>query len=189
MTQVQISSSLKRILLITLVLIFISTATVVIIGESIKNLGREIEQLNIYLEDAEEIQPNFERSLEVYTKETKQIIDFLSELRPDTEEEIVDAISQIENVGKGLSLNIDLKHLESKSMEDETTERGALSYSISFYGTMADLQNFVRELEKLMLFIKIEEINFEDTKFLDGGELKESKNINMKIVLYIKSSL
>lgn len=186
MIQAQISNGLKRILLTTLVLIFISTTTVIVIGESIKNLDREIEQLNIFLENAEEIQPNFETSLEVYTKETKQIISFLYELRPETEEEIVDAISKIEDAGKKLSLNIDLKHMEIKSMEDETTEKGALRYSISFYGTMTDLQNFIRELEKLMLFIKIEEINFKDTKFLDGDELKEKENINMKIVLYIK---
>ena len=187
MTQVQISNGLNRILLITLVLIFISTATVVIIGESIKSLGREIEQLNIFLEDAEEIQPNFERSLEVYTKETKQIIGFLSELRPDTEEEIVDAISKIENAGKVLSLNIDLKHLESSSTENEETGGEVLCYSISFYGTMTDLQNFVRELEKLMLFIKIEEINFKDTRFLDESELKGDENRNMKSVRYIKA--
>jgi len=167
--------------MITLSLIIVSTTVVVAIGESTKGMYRDIKQLNLFLENSEEIQPDFERSLEVYTEETKQTKDFLSKLRPNTEEELVVAISSIEEVGKKLFLNISLK-----SIKTETEEEDSIGYQVSFYGTKTDLQNFLKELEKLLLYIRVEEINFKEVKFLDDKELVEEENTHIKIKLYTK---
>jgi hypothetical protein len=180
MTQVQMPSSLRRILMITLSLMIVSTAVVVAIGESTQSMYSDISQLNLFLENSEEIQPDFERSLEIYTEETKQTKDFLSKLRPYTEEELVVAISSIEAVGRKLFLNISLRSIEAESEENDS-----IGYQISFYGTKTDLQNFLKELEKLLLYIRVEEINFKEVKFLNDQELIE-ENTHIKIKLYTK---
>ncbi len=181
MTQVRMPSSLSRILMITLSLIIVSTAVVVAIGESTKRMFKDISQLTLFLENSEEIQPNFERSLEVYTEETKQTKDFLSNLRPETEEELVAAISSIEGIGRKLFLNISLK-----SIETDVEEEDSIGYQVSFYGTKTDLQNFLKELEKLLLYIRVEEINFKEVKFLETAEIGEEENTNLRIKLYTK---
>ncbi|MFH1533748.1 MAG: hypothetical protein ABID64_02350 [Nitrospirota bacterium] len=181
MTRVEIPNSLKRILIITLSLIFISTIVVVVIGESTKKIHHEIKKMNLFLEDSEEIQPNFERSLELYTEETKLIIEFLSKLRPSSKEELVEAISSVEKVAKELFLNLDLK-----SVEIEGVQTDSIDYQLSLYGTMTDLQNFLKKLEQLMLYMKIEEISFKDIKFLDDRQTDEGENINLRIKLYTK---
>lgn len=184
MAQVQLPNSLKRILIITLSLIFISVAVVIIIGESLKNINKEIKQLENFVNKTEEIQPNFEKSLEMYTVQTKHIIEFLSELRPSNEEDIVKALSEIENIGQKLSLNIELSSL-GKGLNENNADK-TLNYDISFYGSLNDLQNFLKEMENLMYFIRIKKLEFRDTKYMDADEIEREKNIKFNIILYTK---
>lgn len=187
MAQTEIPNSLKRILAVTLVFMFVSAVVVVVMGESIKQIYKETYMLDEFLEESEDIQPNFEKSLEVYTGEATEITNFLSDLRPDTEEELVDAISSIEDAARKSGLNISLKSTEStESIDGEESEGSSIDYNVSFYGSMTDMQNFLTELESLSLYIKIEEIDFKDTKFLNEKDLEKAKNINLKIKLYTK---
>lgn len=181
MAKPTVPKSLQRILLISLALIFISTVVIVAIGQSIKNMYAEIDYLKSFMENSEQIQPDFERSLEVYTEETTHIIQFLQDLRPSTEEDLVKAISSIEEAAKSLSLDINLK-----SIDQEIEATDSIDYQLSYYGTMIDNQNFLRELEKLSLYIKIEELSFKDVKFLDATDLDAEENIKMRIKLYTK---
>lgn len=185
MAQIEIPNSLKRILAITLVLIFISTVVVVVMGESIKRIYKETNMLHTFLEDSENLQPNFEKSLEVYTGEATEIIKFLSNLRPNTEEKLVDAISSIEDAARKSGLNISLKSTESATDKEES-EGSSIDYDVSFYGSMADMQNFLTELENLSLYIKIEKIDFKETKFLNEKDFEKGKNINLNIKLHTK---
>ncbi len=184
MAQVQLPNSLQRILIITLSLIFISIVVVIIIGESLKNINKEIKQLENFVSKAEEIQPNFEKSLEMYTGQTKHIIEFLSELRPSNEEDVVKALSEIENIGQKLSLNIELSSL-GQGLNKASTDK-TLSYDISFYGSSTDLQSFLKEMESLMYFIRIKKLEFRDTKYMDEDEIEREKNIKFNIILYTK---
>lgn len=184
MAQVQLPNNMKRILVITLLLVFISAVVVGIIGGSIKSINKEIKHLNNFIFQAKEIQPNFEQSLEMYTGQTKDIIEFLSELRPSSEEEVVKALSEIENIGQNLSLNVSLNSV-GKDLSQKDSEK-TLSYDIAFYGGITDLQNFLKELESLMYFIKVEQIEFNNTKYMDEKDLEREKNIKIKIILYTK---
>lgn len=184
MAQIEIPNSLQRILAITLVLVFMSTAVVVVMGESMKRIYKETNMLHEFLEGSEDLQPNFEKSLEVYTGEATEIINFLSNLRPNTEEKLVDAISSIEDAARKSGLSISLKSTESTDKEE--SEGSSIYYNVSFYGSMTDMQNFLTKLENLPLYIKIEEIDFKETKFLNEKDLKKAKNINFKIKLYTK---
>lgn len=184
MAQVQLPNSMRRIFVMTLLLIFISAVVVGLIGGSVQGINKDIKRLNNFIFQAKEIQPNFEQSLEMYTGQTKQIIEFLSELRPSSEKEIVKALSEIEDIGQKLSLNISLNSI-GKDLSQEDPEK-TLSYDIAFYGGLTDLQNFLKELESLMYFIKVEQIEFNNTKYMDEKVLEREKNIKLKIILYTK---
>lgn len=187
MDQSKKTSVYKKIISTCLALIFLSTAAVIVIGFSIKSINTEKSQLQMFLTNQDDVKINFEKSLEIYTGETKEAVFILLELRPETEGELVRVISEIEKIGQDLRINIDLKSMESMFQKSEDTmEIDYIEYSVSFYGTMNDLQNLLRELEQLLNYTQVEDIEFEETKFLDPEQLDENPNIKIRLKLYIK---
>ena len=183
MAQIQQPSILKRILSISLVFIIISTFIIFLLGKSASGINQDIKGISKFLSLGEEIKPNFEQSLMMYTENTQYIIDYLLELRPDSEEEYITFISEIENIAQKLSLNIDMQSIENFNSDE--AESNILDYSINFYGGADDMINFLGELEDLNYFIKVRDIDYKNIEFLDEASLKK-ENINMKIKLYTK---
>lgn len=181
MTQVQIPNSLKRILVVTLALTFISCFVAIFTGEMTRDVHKDIKDLNEFLADAAQSQPNFEKSLEMYTDKTKDIIAFLLKLRPQNEEEYVTAISMIENIGQKLSLNMDMQSVENPGKTEKT-----LDYMLSFYGSAEDIKNLLKAMEDLPYFIKVKNVEYKNPKFTDEKELERSANVNILVSLYIK---
>lgn len=182
-----IPNALKRILMICAVLMFISAFVVVVFGKTVSDLNRQIKDLSEFLVEAEEAQPNFEKSLTIYTESTKEIISYVSLLRPDEEVDYITFISEVEDIGRALSLNLDLESIDPNEEDGETDMTGSntLDYEVSFYGSMTNLIDFLRELESLNYFIKVDEIGYRslDSLIEDDNALP---NINLKIKLYVK---
>jgi Tfp pilus assembly protein PilO len=185
MGQVQMESSLKSVLMVSVVLSVISTFAFIVFGLSSLQTNQKILELNLFLDAAKESQPNFEKSLEMYTDTTKGIIDHLVALRPKTEEELLKVITQIEETGSSLGLNIDLRSTSLMNTVISKEEEKSLDYNISFYGTSQNLKNFLTELESLPYFIKIDSIEYKDPQDLTVEELERKPNIIIKIKLYI----
>lgn len=185
MAEIQIPTKLQRILQISLILIFISTVTVFFIGGSLRRVQKDTSSLRYFLENTQNAQINFEKSLEIYTDRTKEIIDYILELRPETEEEYVQFISQIEQIGTNLGINIELESITDNSTEAAVSAQNSLDYNISFYGTIINLKTFLLELENLDYFIKVEKISYSNASFLTTDEQKRP-NITLTIKLYIK---
>lgn len=183
MHQTSLPSPLKRVLNLSAILIFISSFVVVVLGSAVLNTHKDIKMLNQFLLNAEFVQPNFEKSLTIYTENTKEVIAYLLSLRPSNDMEFISFISKVEEIGQNLSLNMSLKSVDttdSKLLEDKT-----LAYDVSFYGNMTNLTDFLRELEQLPYFIKVGKISYKslETSVLEDDPLP---NIHLRIQLYVK---
>lgn len=184
MIQIPLNNTIKRVHWLSLILIFISTFSVLIFGRSTQTIHNEIKQLEDFLLSAKDIQPNFERSLLIYTEETQNLIEFLLSLRPSSEVDYIGFISQVEAIGQKLSLNLDLESIE-KIGEMHEAEK-TLDYSIHFFGNEDQLLSFLMEIEKLPYFIKVYEVDFAPLNFSQNDKDNAVPNINLKIKLYVK---
>ncbi len=180
MELIQIPDYLKKILKLSLLLIFVSTFTIFFTGIAANNVNYDVKSLKIFIQETENIQPNFEKSLLIYTEKTQHAIDYLLKLRPISEKDLVLFISEVEAVGLNLNLDVDL---ESQTIE---TEEKILNYNVSFYGTNDDLIEFLYELEKLDYYIRINSIDFRDPRFLEVDEMRQFENIYLSISLFTK---
>lgn len=181
MEQLLITNGTKRTLSLSFILTLISTFTVIFIGTALIHVNNEVKQLNAFLTNTKDIQPNFERSLQLYTESTQEIIDYLLSLRPDSEEDFIDFISDIESLEQKLNLTLNLQ-----SNEASVAGTATLDYSISFYGNLTDLKDLLSELETLPYYIKIDKINFIDLAFITEKEEKQNGNISLIIKLFIR---
>lgn len=191
METVQSSNNGKRILNFCLLLTGLSTAIVLIMGWSVANVNKETKGLKYFLSVANDVQPNFEKSLIMYTESSKDIIEFLLKLRPGKEEEYIAFIDEVESIGRKLSLNLKLESFEENSGVSTIKTSGAssmktLNYSLSFYGSFQNMSDFLKKLEQLPYFIKVENINFTDVALAQKEENIPLENVNIKIKLYIK---
>lgn len=188
MEQLPVTNGTKRTLSLSFILTLISAFTVIFIGTALIHVNSEVKRLNAFLTNAKDIQPNFERSLQLYTESTQKIIDYMLSLRPDSEEDFIGFISDIERLEQKLDLNINLQSLDDLKGTDETStaNTATLDYQVSFYGNLTDLNNFLSELETLPYYIKVDQIDFIDLAFITEKEEKQNGNISLTIKLYIR---
>lgn len=168
----------KRILAVSLVLILTSSMVIIVLGQSMKNVHGEIRRLDHFLTNAEGIQVNFEQSLQVYTERTKDITDHLLSLRPETEQEFIRFISDIESLGEEMGLDLSL---QSIGRGDRT-----LDYEISFEGDLEKTKEFAKELEKMNYLIRIDEVDFTNPVIYAAQRGATGGNVRIRIKLHIK---
>ncbi len=182
MARSQIPNSLKRMLVMSLILTGLTTFIIIIMGLASLGVKQEINQIKKFLFDAKDIQPNFERSLIEYTDRTGDMINYLLELKPDSEKKVVKFISALEKIEQSHNLNVALS--SSENIVANPNEQ-SIDYTISFKGSEQDLNSYITELELLPYFIKLENIEYKNPNFLDPGEL-EKDNIHIKMKLYTR---
>lgn len=180
-----ISKRLKQIFILSTVFIVITTFSIIFIGYASSVTNKEIKKLKIFHSKTENIQLNFEKSLELYTEKTEDTIQFLLNLKPDSEQEVVKFISEIENIGQNLKLDLTLNSVETPAIKGAKAE-SAIDYNISFKGSLLDSLSFIKQIESLPYFIKILRVNYSDTKYWEADQLEED-NIEIQIKLYIKN--
>ncbi len=181
MPQTPIPSIIQRILNFSLILIFLSTFVVLVIGTATRDIRMEVQTLNDFVEQTDTLQENFERSLSMYTDEPRRIIDFVLELRPAAEAEYIAFIGAVEEIGIAQDLNLDLQSIDS---EDSSLE-SVLGYEVKFYGDKTDLIEFISELEHMPYYIRVDSINY---KSLDLVEEDTPPNVNLIIHLYVREN-
>lgn len=167
-----------------MLLILVGTFATLVLGQAVRNTHRDIKTLQAFMVSAENVQPNFERSLTVYTQETQHVIDFLISVRPDTEQEYITFIANVEEIGQELSLNIDLESREALVAAD--SNENTLDYVIQFYGSYSNLTDFLSELEALPYFIKVDQVDFSEPDFRGDSDGNVLPNISIKIKLYVQ---
>lgn len=183
MEKLPISDGLKKLLSVTTVFITISTLVVVFIGWASSSINNQNKKLNIFLTNSENIQANFEKSLQMYTASTEKIIEFLLSLRPSNEEQYIKFISEVEDLGKSLSLNVTLKSID-KEKQDE--KENTLLYSVTYFSNQKKLPLFLHELENLPYFVKITSIKYLNPENLKEEQIKKDGNVEILIKLYTK---
>lgn len=182
MPQVEQTSKLQKIFSISLVLTIFFFCVNLILGYSLKGLEKDIEALKLFLTNAEDVRPNFEESLNLYTQGAKESILYVDTLRPDNETEYIDFISSVEGIGQNLSLNVNLESLDSLK---PTNLGETLRYRVEFFGGEVDLFAFLKELEALPYYIRVDEVRYE-TLVLARTEDDLAPNIVLTIQLYVK---
>jgi len=113
MEQIQITDGIKRILSVSFILILISTFVIVFMGYSLKSIHRDIRHLDKFLINSKDIQTNFEQSLMIYTERTQKITNYLFSLRPDSEEKYIKFISDVEDLGQKLNLDLNMQFINN----------------------------------------------------------------------------
>lgn len=180
MEKQQNNSKLDRIRYISLILIFISSLVIILLSTSMLSIHRDIISINKFLASAENIQTNFEQSLKIYTQSTKNIIQYLLQLRPATEEDFIKFISTIEEISDEMKLDLNLQ-TNGKGETEKT-----LNYTIEFLGKKSDLFKLIERLESLPYYIKIQDINYAEPSRIPADNKGKAYNITMNISLYTK---
>lgn len=167
------SPLIKRLLSVCLILIGISTTCVFAMGISGLSIKKEIEDYKYFVSVAKDARPNFENSLIFYTGETQKIIDYLLNLRPDTEEDYITFLTALEKLGKDLSLDLIIKSVEESegaaSMSGKSEPSQTLGYDINFYGSIRDLRAVLKGIAALPYYVKIDDIRYENPSDGSGG--------------------
>lgn len=173
----------SRVLKVCLILSGISVFTAIIMGSSTVSVWQEITNNQSFIKVAKEMRPNFEESLSLYTGNTQKIIDYLLALRPATEEEFITFISRIEDLGQELSLNLNIKSMDSPN-------ESSIAYQVSFYGSIRDMKLFIRKLDDMPYYIEVSEIKYLNPAFVEESDEEKSSNtpnISLVIKLFIKN--
>lgn len=190
MAQILLPNSLRRTLKVCLVLIGIGTFAVIVMGVSLINSDLENKKITKFLEIAKNARENFENSLVIYTEKTRNIINYLMKLRPESDEDVINFISEIEKIGRDLSLNVTLETYKEPGIsadDNKKQETPTIVYRISFFGSITELNGFLDAVEALPYFTKVDNINFKDLNFTERTE-KTPPNINLTIKFYIKEN-
>lgn len=188
MEQPIVYDNLKQVIKISFILIIISTFTVLIFGYSITKINHEIKNLKEFLANAEQIQPNFEKSLQIYTESTREVIDYLFSIRPENEKDYIKFISEVEDIGQKLSTDLNFKSVKEEAKTKIANNPNTLNYEIAFFGRQKDIQKFLVELEKLPYYIGINKIDFTNPELISEEETIRGGNITVSIRLYIKKT-
>lgn len=172
--------SIKRVINFSLLMIILGSFSIFLVGSSSLAIKSDIDKGESFIKTAEEMRPNFEDSLLLYTGNTQKIIDFLLKLRPRTEEDFIAFITSLETVGRELSLNLEIKTVESK---DKAKDR--IAYNISFYGSLEDLKSFVKALDGIPYYVKISNLKYTNPIVEDGNDDTSMKTPNVLIELQL----
>lgn len=174
----------SRILRICLTLLSLSAFTVLLIGNSMVKTHNEVKELQQFMELAQDVQPNFEKSLTLYTENTKAEMDYVQKLRPDSELDYIAFISSVEDIGQQLSLNLELSSIDASKIGPDLSGSRTLDYQVQFYGSLQNVTEFLRNIEKLDYFVKIDSLNFHTIN--GNAENVASPNISLIMRLYVK---
>lgn len=188
MKKIEIPKSIERVLTVATVLIAISAFIIFLIGHALANINTDIKLLTKFNAKAQETKINFEKSLQMYTEQTSEVIAFLLSLRPESEEQYIQFIAKVEEVAQKNNLKIKLTSvtLPVPEKSQPAQKYSTLNYLIDFYGNFDNLRQFLSELENLPYFIEIAYINFKNPELIDPANELQAENINLKIKLYIK---
>lgn len=185
MEQAPQTSKITTVFKISFLLILISTLVLLILGNSLRVINKHNKEIDYFLQSAKNVQPNFERSLLIYTENTKTDIDYVHTLRPEDETDYIDFISTLENIGQDLSLSVNLQTLDNPKALDNTGSN-YIDYKITFYCTRDQLSHFLREVEKTSYYTRVIDMSYRTYEVPGSNEVLDSPNTSITLRLYVK---
>lgn len=185
MEQAPQSSKISTVFKVSFLLILLSTLVLLILGNSLRLINKQNKEIDYFLESAKNVQPNFERSLLIYTENTKTDIDYVHTLRPKNESEYIDFISNVEDIGQELSLNVALQTMDSSKILD-TTGSNFIDYKINFYCTRDQLSAFLNKIEETNYYTRVINMSYRTYEVPDSSEVLEAPNASLTLRLYVK---
>jgi hypothetical protein len=174
---------LPKLFHVCMVLMLFFFAASIILGISNKKLALDIEVLEIFLLSAAEVKPNFEESLNFYTEGAQDAIDYVQTLRPDSEGEYIDFISSVEGIGQNLALDVNLESLDTPKPDNLGS---VLRYRVEFFGSRNDLIAFLKELEALPYYVRVETLQYKSLEFAVGPQGQLAQNVVLTLQLYVR---
>lgn len=168
----------------SIVFMLMATVTVIATGWSARGIHEEVKILELYMKNSEGVQSNFENSLTIYTENTEEAIAFVHSLRPGDELEYIEFISELEDLGQSLGLNLDLSSDEAESGVDATGSN-SLVYQVQFYGSYDQLNDFMEGVNNLPYYVRVDAFDFMTLSALDDEDLKRP-NVSITLRLYVE---
>lgn len=165
-------------------MLFITSFILVVTGFSARGIHEEIKVLELFMKNSEGVQSNFESSLKIYTENTEDAISFVHQLRPDDELEYIEFISQLESLGQSLGLNLELSSNATASGVDATGSN-SLVYDVQFYGSYDQLMEFMKGLERMPYYMRVDSFDYAKLSTQTGDEL-ERPNVSLSLRLYVE---
>lgn len=175
----------KRILSVTFILILISAIVVFILGNTTKRISKENKESNAFLSTSDNVRQNFEDSLKMYTGSTQKELNKLVALRPTTQEQFIQYLSQVENIGPKLGLKLNMQSIAQDVSTKVDPKKKTLDYKVTFNGTQRDLESFLSELEALPYYIAVSDVKFKTPELALSGK-EPIENVLVVLKLYIK---
>lgn len=174
-----------KILKTSLIFVFLSSFGVCALGFSVQKIHLENQSINSFLDIAKNAQPDFEKSLSMYTENTQKDIDYIDDLRPSGEMAYIDFLSKLEDLAQAGGFVIDISTISDSGSVDDTGSK-YLDYEVDFYGSEEQLMQFLYGIQELPYFVRV--LSFDYTS-LDGVLDKKEfdlPNVILTIRLYVK---
>ncbi len=184
--EVPIPLKFESIFRICLVLTFVSAFAIFFIGHADSELRGEAKVIEKFLEAAADLQPNFEKSLTMYTENTQETMDYLELLRPEDENGYIQFISTVENLGQTQGVNLSLQILDGDIVVKDETGSHYIDYKVQFYGREDQVLSFLSEMEALPYFTRVMDIHFQSFEFIEAGKVSDVPNVTLTLRLYVK---
>lgn len=170
---------------ISFVLIFVSSFIMLAIGYALQKVHTENMALQVFLDEAQNVQVDFENSLSVYTENIQTSLDYLSSLRPQNESGYITFITGVEDLAQGYGLTLDIQ-TSDKSKKVDSTGSFYVDYQLSFLSNVDQLWSFVKSLEGLPYFVRVVELDYSSLEKTNSVSDFSIPNVSLTLRLYVK---
>lgn len=155
------------------------------IGFALQNVHADNMVLQVFLDDAQNIQVDFENSLSVYTENIQNNLDYLSLLRPQNESGYITFITRVEGLAQGYGLSLDVQ-TSDKSKKPDSTGSFYVDYKLAFSSNADQLWSFVKSLEGLPYFVRVVTFDYSSLEKSSSEAEFTVSNVNLTLRLYVK---
>lgn len=170
---------------LSFVLIFISSFIMLAIGYALEKVHEENLVLKAFLDDAQNIQVDFENSLSMYTESIQSNLNYLSSLRPQNESGYIEFITRVEDIALSYGLSLEVQTLDKSKVVDSTGSN-YVDYHLSFYSNADQLWSFTKSLEALPYFVRVSDLDFVSLEKATSKNDFSVPNVTLTLRLYVK---
>lgn len=166
-------------------LLAFATVFSVIVGSLYLKASTEMKELEKFLGVNTNVENIFIERQQAYINGDKEIIEHIAQIRPESTEDFVKLITTLETVTTALGINATI---QSKPGGENAA---SIEYQISFVGSLDDVNNFIRELEKLPYIIQVNNVIFSELalQIEDANgktDIEYRDNCSLSISVFIK---
>jgi len=184
--ELQIPSKFESIFRVCALLIFLGVFSIFFMGYANYQLHEENKIIEDFLFGADDLQPNFEKSLTMYTENTQASMDYLSMLRPEDENGYIQFISTLEILGQSQGVDLSLQILDGDVVVKDETASHYIDYKIQFYARQDQVAVFLEAVEGLPYFTRVMELHYDSFEYFDSASDTDIPNAVLTLRLYVK---